>query len=89
MKLTKFQRHILRRLAAGDKLYTDTRRRYATVHRADHNQTGARRVPFRTLEALQAVGAVEVVRDFHKRGEYSRHWFDLTDAGREEVTSCT
>lgn len=85
MRLTKFQRHMLVRLAAGDKLYTDTRRRYATLHRDDHNHTNSRRVPFVTMNTLINLGLIEFVRDFQKRGEYSRHWYGLTPAGRGEV----
>ena len=85
MKLTKFQKQVLGRLAAGDKLYTDTRRRSATIHRDDHNHTRAARVPFRTLNTLSSLSLVEHVGDFQKRGEYSIHWYGLTDAGRNEV----
>ena len=84
MKLTKFQKHVLGRLATGDKLYTDSRRRYATIHRDDFNSTNAERVPYRTLETLISLGVIAYGRVFEKRGEYSVHWFDLTDAGRRD-----
>lgn len=85
MKLTRSNRQLLRRLAAGDKLYTDTRRGSAVVHHDDCNHTGQRRVLFDTIRKLVGAGLIEVVDEFHKRGEYSIHWHGLTEAGRSEV----
>lgn len=85
MELTLFQLAVVRRLAAGDKLYTDTRRGYGKLHRDDRNESNALRVPFSTINLLERRGLIEITGNFEKRGEYCVHWLGLTEAGRAEA----
>lgn len=85
MRLTKYQKQLLGRLASGDKLYTDTRQLTGRVHRDDLNHTDSARVPFKTIETLMRGGLIKHGHVFHKRGEYSRHWYVITGDGLREA----